>query len=270
MFEYEFMRHAFIGCALVSIISGPVGWFLSLRRQTFAAHALSHVGFSGAAAAVWMSISPFYGMIIFTLIAGLAMGVESKSDRRIPVQRDNAIGLVLAASLGVGTWFLHAANSSSSIATALLFGDILGIDTQTLFLLMMVMIICLLSLLFLARPLLFLSLSPQVALARGVPVNYASLGFMCITALACAACSEIAGMLLAFSLMIGPSATALRLNLAPLAGIIFSIILSLVLSWSGLILSWITDIPSSFWIGIGAVIFYCFAMAWNKIFNGSS
>lgn len=256
MFEFEFMRHAFLGCSLVSILAGTVGWFLILRRQAFAAHALSHIGFSGAAGAVWLGISPLYGMIAFSLLAGLAMGREEKPTEALSSQRDSMIGLVLAASLGLGTWFLHEANGASSMATTLLFGDILGIDTPTLMALLAVTALCLAGLVFLGRPLLFASLMPEVAQGRGVPVRLTSLGFMGIAALACSACAEVSGALLAFSLMIGPAATSLRLRLSPAAGMAVAVSLALCLSWGGLALSWMTDVPVPFWIGLGAALSY--------------
>lgn len=265
--EFEFMRHAFAGCALVSVIAGPVGWFLMLRRQAFAAHALSHIGFSGAAGAVWLGFPPLAGMIAFSLAAGLAIGSEHEADRGAPVQRDGTIGLVLAASLGLGTWFLHMANGASSLATTLLFGDVLGIGRNTLFSLLAVAVVCLSGLGVLCRPLLFSSLAPQVAQAKGVPVKIAALGFMAVCALACSACAEVAGALLAFSLMIGPPATALRLNLGPLAGVTVSTLLALFLSWGGLILSWETDAPVPLWIGLGAALLYGGAGLWGRFRN---
>ncbi|GBR23709.1 metal ABC transporter permease [Gluconobacter japonicus] len=258
MFEFEFMQHAFLGCTIVSVLAGTVGWFLILRRQAFAAHALSHIGFSGAAGAVWLGVSPLYGMIAFSLLAGLAMGSEAKGVVLSP-HRDSMIGLVLAASLGLGTWFLHEANGASSMATTLLFGDVLGIDMPTLLALTGVAVLCLSGLVFLGRPLLFASLMPDVAQARGVPVRLTSLGFMAIAALACSACAEVSGALLAFSLMVGPAATALRLGLGPIAGLVSAVALALFLSWGGLALSWMTDIPVPFWIGLGAAA--CYGMA---------
>ncbi|EHH67696.1 metal ABC transporter permease [Gluconobacter morbifer] len=256
MFEFDFMRHAFEGSAIVSVMAGSVGWFLSLRRQAFAAHALSHVGFSGAAGAVWLGYPPLGGMVLFSLLTGLAMGCERDAGEGASVQRDSSIGLVLAASLGLGTWFLHKANGASSLATTLLFGDVLGIDGRTLGELGVVALICLTGLTMLARPLLFASLAPEVARARGVPVRAVSLAFMLVAALTCAACAEVAGALLAFSLMIGPAAGALRLSLRPLAGLVFSVGGALVLSWGGLVLSWQTDVPVPFWTGMGAAGVY--------------
>ncbi|MXV45160.1 metal ABC transporter permease [Saccharibacter sp. 17.LH.SD] len=273
MFEFSFMQHAFIGCFLVSVLAGIVGWFMLLRRQTFAAHALPHIGFSGAAAAVWIGFSPLLGMIGSSLIAGFFIAHEGHKTGGSfhPLRRETMTGLALTASLGLGVWCLHEANTASNQATTLLFGDVLSLSTTTLMELGGVFLLCIILLGALWRPLLFSSLSPDLAEARGVSVSHISRSFMILAALATSACSEIAGALLSFSLMIGPASAALRLELSPLKGIIFSIIAALALSWSGLILSWFTDAPVSFWISIGAVLLYsvvsCIQRLKLKLFN---
>src|ERR1051325_2931634 len=75
MFEYDFMVNAFAASGIVAVLAGVVGYFLVLRGQTFAGHALSHVGFTGATGAVLIGVSPIWGMLAFTVGAGLGMGV---------------------------------------------------------------------------------------------------------------------------------------------------------------------------------------------------
>lgn len=265
MLGYDFMRHAFIGCFLVSFLAGTLGWFMVLRHQIFAAHALPHIGFSGAAAAIWLKLSPFMGMIISSLLAGLFMAADDhkKSHLSLPVQREMMTGLVLAASLGIGVFCLFEANSASNQATNLLFGDVLGLSFQTLLILAGVTLICLAGLMILGRPLLFATLAPDLAEARGVNLPLISYGFMSLVALASAACSEVAGALLSFSLMIGPAAAALRLGLSPVKGLGFSVASALALSWGALVLSWYSDVPVAFLIGIGAIGLYL-AAGWLK------
>ncbi|WP_068171715.1 metal ABC transporter permease [Neokomagataea thailandica] len=255
MFAFEFMRHAALGCVLVSLLAGLVGWFLLLRGQAFAAHSLTHVGFSGAAGAVWLGCSPLMGMGAFSLIAGLVLGYERQQGRN-PLNRDGVTGLVLSASLGLGMLFLHLSNGASSMVTTLLFGDVLGLSWASLQVLIGVTLLCCAALAVFGRPLLFASLNPEMALARGVPVRGLSVALMLVSALACAVCSEIAGALLSFSLMVGPAATALRLGLSPLWGMVSSVVMALALSLGGLALSWQTDVPVPFWIGAGALALY--------------
>src|ERR1700692_2040039 len=72
--EYDFMQNAFAAATIVAIVSGLVGYFLVLRGQTFAGHALAPVGFTGATGAVLMGIPPLWGLVLMTMAAGLGMG----------------------------------------------------------------------------------------------------------------------------------------------------------------------------------------------------
>lgn len=260
MLQYEFMQNAFMASGLVSVLSGLVGWFLVLRGQSFAGHALSHIGFAGATGAVLLGVSPLLGMALAAVGAGLILGWEPQGDQcddeAVKSQRDGVIGLVLAASLGIGLVFLQWQHAPVSVTTALLFGNVLGVDRATLLLLALVSALCLGLLALISRPLLFASLDPDMAAAKGMPLRLIASGFMIVVALATAVCSETTGILLAFSLLVGPAATMLRLGLSPWNGLVGSACLALILSWGGLTLSWYTGAPVSFWISLGAALSY--------------
>src|SRR5690349_20978009 len=162
MLEYEFMRNAFAASAIVGIVAGAVGYFLVLRGETFAGHALAHVGFPGATGAVLVGVSPFLGLTVFTLLAGLGISLIGEK-----THRDVAIGLVLTVSLGLGLLFLHFYTAYAGMATNLLFGNVLGIDWNTVLVLLGMAIVTLLVLSVISRPLLFASLQPELAEARG-------------------------------------------------------------------------------------------------------
>ena len=123
MFEYDFMVNAFAASGIVAVLAGIVGYFLVMRGQTFAGHALSHVGFTGATGAVLIGVSPLWGMIGFTLAAGIGMGAAGRTARR-PRCRDRR-GPVALARLRL--LFLHFFTAYATQATALLFGNVLGV-----------------------------------------------------------------------------------------------------------------------------------------------
>lgn len=260
MLHYEFMQNAFIASGVVAVLSGLVGWFLVLRGQSFAGHALSHIGFAGATGAVLIGMAPLWGMVLSALVAGLVLGWEPQGDQRDATasvtHRDSVIGLVLAASLGLGLLFLQIQHAPVSSTTALLFGNVLGVDRHTLHLLVLLGGACLAGLCLLGRPLLFASLDPDLAAARGVRVRLVACGFMSLVAVATAICSETTGILMVFSLLVGPAACSLRLGLSPWPGLLCSALLALFLSWGGLVLSWYSSMPVSFWISLGAALSY--------------
>ncbi|KAA3451227.1 ABC transporter permease [Mesorhizobium sp. SARCC-RB16n] len=243
MFDYEFMRNAFYACTVVGIVAGAVGYFLVLRGQTFAGHALSHVGFPGATGAGLIGLSPFFGLTVFTVIAGIGIGLLGER-----AHRDVAIGIVLTLSLGLGLLFLHFYTAFASQATNVLFGNVLGISLRTVIVLAILAVAILVALGLIARPLLFASLQPELAEARGVPLNLVSTLFMVLVAFATSEAVQIVGVLLVFALMVAPAATALRLTQGVLAGITVSMVLAVTIAWISLSLAYQTDWPTSFWI----------------------
>jgi zinc/manganese transport system permease protein len=244
MLDYDFMRHAFAAGGIVAVLAGIVGYFLVLRGQTFAGHALSHVGFAGATGAVLIGASPLAGLIAFTLLAGLGMGVLG--DRLNG--RDVAIGVVLSLSLGIGLLFLHFFTAYATQATALLFGNVFGVDLSTLAVLAVLALVSLLALGLITRPLLFSSLQPELAEAKGVNPRLLSMLFLGIVALTTAACAQVVGVLLVFALMVGPAATAQRLTPRLSHGVMMAAALALIEAWGGIALAYETDWPASFWI----------------------
>jgi zinc/manganese transport system permease protein len=244
MLEYDFMRNAFAASTVVAIVAGCVGYFLVLRGQTFAGHALSHVGFTGATGAVLLGAPPIWGLVAVTVAAGVGMGLLGED----LAQRDVAIGLVLVFALGIGLLFLSFVTSFATQATTLLFGNVLAVDVSTVWTLVGLGIFTLAILAAIARPLLFASLQPDLAEAKGVSLTHYAVLFMIVVALTTAESAQIVGVLLVFALMVGPAASAQRLTSSVGFGIALSVGLALFEAWAGITLAFYTDWPSSFWI----------------------
>ena len=244
MLEYEFMRNAYAAAGIVAVLAGAVGYFLVLRGQTFAGHALAHVGFTGATGAVLIGVSPLWGMVAMTVAGGVGMGLAGERLQN----RDVAIGVVLSMALGLGLLFLHFFTAHATQATALLFGNVLGVTARTVWTLLGLALVSLAGLGAIARPLLFATLQPELAEARGVRLRLVSVLFLALVALATAECSQIVGVLLVFTLMVCPAATAQRLTPRLGAGLALSVALAVAQAWLGLLLAFYTDWPTSFWI----------------------
>jgi zinc/manganese transport system permease protein len=244
MLEYDFMRNAFAAAGVAAIVSGLVGYFLVLRGQTFAGHALGHIGFAGATGAVLIGLAPVWGMVGFTVAAGIGMGLMG--DRLSG--RDVAIGVVLALALGFGLLFLHYYTAFAAQATALLFGNVLAVDRTMIATLAGLGAITLIALAAIMRPLVFASLQPELAEAKGVPVLLVSTAFLAIVALAVSESAQIVGILLVFALMVGPPATAQRLVTGLWSGMAVSAAIALAEAWLGITIAYYTDWPVSFCI----------------------
>jgi zinc/manganese transport system permease protein len=252
MLEYEFMRNAFAAAGVAAIVSGLVGYFLVLRGQTFAGHALGHIGFAGATGAVLIGVASIWGLVGFTVLAGIGMGLLGE---RIS-GRDVAIGVVLALSLGFGLLFLHFYTAFATQVTALLFGNVLAAERSTIATLIGLAVVTLAGLAVIMRPLIFASLQPELAEAKGVPLRFVSVAFMAIVALAVSESAQIVGILLVFSLMVGPPATAQRLVTGLWSGMALSAVIALADAWVGIAIAYQTDWPVSFCIALLSALGY--------------
>ena len=254
IFQYQFMQHAFEAGTIVAIVAGIVGYFVVLRRSSFAAHALSHIGFSGAAAAVLIGISPVYGLLLFTSVGGLGIAALG----RRAAQRDVQIGTVLAFMLGLGVLFISLYTGYATEAYSILFGEILGISFSDVLLTLVAGVIILVLVAAVYRPLLFASLDEDVAEAKGMPVLLLGIIFMLLVAVATSFAVQVVGVLLIFSLMVTPAATAQQLAKRPRQVIIISIAIALIATWLGLFIAFYEPYPVSFFITSIVFVFYLF------------
>ena len=256
LLQFHFMQNALLAGTMVAMLAGVAGYFVVLRGQSFAAHMLSQVGFPGAAAGVLIHASPVLGLIVFCAGAALglgALGREVDAGHRL---ESAAIGSILAFSLGLGFLFVRLYGGSAQGIYAFLFGTILGITDRDVQLTFAVALATIAMLAAIGRPLMFASVDPDVALARGVPVRMLSLAFLLILALSVAITVQIVGTLLIFALLVAPAASALQLTARPGRGIALSIVLSLVFTWLGLALAYFTNVPVGFFITTLAFAFY--------------
>ncbi len=240
---------------MVAVVAGIVGYFVVLRKLSFAAHALSHIGFAGAAGAVLMGLDPLVGLLAFTSGGGIGIALLSKKSQN----RDAQIGIVLAFMLGLGVLFISLYKGYATQAYSLLFGEILGISTNDVLVTLIAALITIICMAFLYRPLLFSSLDVEVARAKGVPVAALHTIFLLMIALATAISVQVVGVLLIFALMVTPAATAQTLARKPMQGIAITVAVALFVTWFGLFISFYVSYPVSFFITSAAFVIYLMA-----------
>lgn len=244
MWQYDFMRHAFEAATIIALVAGVVGYFVVLRRLSFAAHALSHVGFAGAAGAALVNINPLFGLLIFTISGGLGMATLGKR----AANRDVQVGTVLAFMLGLGVLFISLYKGYATEAYSILFGEILGISASGVVISLIIGLMILATMLIIYRPLLFTTLDEDVAEAKGLPVFGLGLLFLIIIAIATSIAVQIVGVLLIFALLVTPAAIAERLAKRPFQGVLISTFVALIATWFGIFISYYQPYPVSFFI----------------------
>jgi zinc/manganese transport system permease protein len=252
MWQYAFMRNAFEAGTIIAIVAGIIGYFVVLRRSSFATHALGHVGFSGAAAAVLFGVNPVYGLLVFTCSGATGMALLG----RRAVNRDIEIGTVLAFMLGLGLLFLSLYRGFADEAYSILFGEVLGISNSGVLFTLEASVVVLAALLLIDRRLLFASLDEDVAEAKGLPMLGLGLAFMLLLAVTISIAVQIVGVLLIFALMVTPAAIAVRLTRRPLTAVVLSVFVALFATWVGLFISWYEPYPVSFFIVTIAFLLY--------------
>lgn len=243
IFQWQFMQHAFEAGTIIAIVAGIIGYFVVIRRSSFAAHALSDIGFAGAAGAVVIGLNPVYGLLLFTSIGGVGIAILGPK----AANRDVEIGTVLAFMLGLGVLFLGL-HAYANEAISILFGEILGISLSGVWLTLFAGIPILIVIAILYRPLLFSSLDEDVAEAKGVPMLLIGIVFMLLVAVATSISVQVVGVLLIFALMVTPAAIAQRLTKTPIRAITISVVIALLATWLGLFIAFYLPYPVSFFI----------------------
>lgn len=244
IWSYEFMQHAIETGTIVAIIAGVTGYFVVLRRSAFTAHAFSEIGFSGASGAILLGIEPIVGLLLGSIIGALAIATLG----RRATNRDTQIGIVLAFALGLGLLFISLYKAYATQAISILFGEIVGISSSEVLLTLVAGVGILIAVGTLYRPLLFASLDEDVAEAKGIPMLFLGTAFMVVVAVAVSFAIQVTGVLLIFSLMVTPAATAQYLSRRPMRAIILSVGIALTATWTGLFVAFYTPYPVSFFI----------------------
>lgn len=242
LLQFPFMVNALRAGGIVAVVAGAIGYVMVLRRQSFAGHTLALIGFPGAAAAVWLGLSATSGIYAFCLTGALVIG-------RVPARESSAlIGVVQAFALACGMLFVSLYHGFQGGLTNLLFGTIVGITREQVLVLLVAGALSLIALAALGRPLLFDSLDPEAARARGVPTRLIGTAFLVLLGVAAAVISQVTGTLLVFALLVAPPAAAARLTTRPGRGLLLSVLIALAVTWLGESAAYFSPYPIGFWV----------------------
>jgi zinc/manganese transport system permease protein len=251
----QFVQNALLAGAIAAVVAGLVGPFVVVRNMAFAVHGIAELGFTGAAGGLLIGLDPVLGAMAGSLVvAGAIGGLGTRGS-----DRDSVIGVILAFGLGLGVLFITLYDRYATSAFGLLFGTITGVSTDRLLLLAGCGAVVLVALALLYRPLLFASVDPDVAEARGVPMRLVSILFLIVMAVAEVEAIQVVGVLLILSLMIAPAAAASRLTVSPGATLLFSVAIALLASIGGILLALVTPYPAS--VYTTSISFACYLLA---------
>ncbi|HEY9483156.1 MAG TPA: metal ABC transporter permease, partial [Micromonosporaceae bacterium] len=248
MWSIPLLLNAFRAGSVIAVVAAAVGWFMVLRRQSFAGHTLALVGFPGAAAAVWLGIGLTVGYFSACVAAALVIALLPAAGRRGYREESAVIGTVQAFALACGTLFVSLYKGFLGGTTSLLFGTFVGISSAQVVTLAIVAAAALAAIAVIGRPLLFASIDPDVAAAHGVPVRVLDVTFLLVLGATAAEASQITGALLVFALLLLPPATAQLITARPAPSLALSIAIGLLTVWSALFVAVYSAYPIGFWL----------------------
>jgi zinc/manganese transport system permease protein len=266
LMSYPFMVNALRAGTIVAVVAGAIGYLMVLRRQSFAGHTLALIGFPGAAGATLLGLAPTAGFFGFCVAGALVIAaLPGGRGGGSYTEEGAAIGTVQAFALACGFLFVGLYKGFLSGLNNLLFGSIVGVSNQQVLVLLIAGACCLAVLAALGRPLLFATIDPAVAAARGVPVRAVGAAFLVLLGVAAAGTSQVTGSLLVFALLVAPAATATRLTARPLAGLVLSVCLALLVTWLGEAAAYFSVYPIGFWVTSFAFALYLAATGYRAL-----
>jgi zinc/manganese transport system permease protein len=259
LFAFPFMVHALEAGTIVAVFAAAVGWYMVLRRQSFAGHTLSLMAFPGATGAALIGLPVSLGYYLACGAAAIAMGQTTRTSTRGFGSETATIGTVQTVGLAAGYLFLSLDSAILSGTETLLFGTFLGVTQGQVVTLLIIAVAALALLAFGARPLLFSTVDRELARASGIPVGTLDVLFLLLLGLAVAATSQITGVLLVFAVLVAPPAAAQQLTSRPLAGLLLGIAFALLVVWLGLAAAYFSPWPVGFYTTTFAFAVYVIA-----------
>ena len=235
------LRNSIIAGAVLGVVGGLIGVLVMTRDLAFAVHGVSELSFAGAAAALLLGVNVVGGSLVGSLIAAVAIGVLGTRAK----DRNSIIAVLMPFGLGLGILFLALYDGRASNKFGLLTGQIVSVDNPQLGYLVSIGAVVIVGLAIVWRPLMFASVDPDVAAARGIPVRLLSIVFMVLLGLATAVSIQIVGALLVLSLLVTPAAAAMRVTSTPRLVVSLSVLFALTSIVGGILLALGSSIPIS-------------------------
>ncbi|SER97473.1 zinc/manganese transport system permease protein [Propionibacterium cyclohexanicum] len=257
------VRNSLIAGAVLGIVGGLVSTFVMMRDLPFAVHGVSELSFAGASAALFFGINVVAGSLLGSILAAIAIGALGARAR----DRNSTIGVIMPFGLGLGVLFLSLYQGRSANKFGLLTGQIVSVDDPQLGWLVATALVVVVALALIWRPLLFASTDPEVAEARGVPVQLLSAVFMLLLGLTVAISVQIIGALLVLSVICTPAAAAMRVTASPRLVPLLSMAFAVASVLGGTLLSLGSRVPISPYVTTISFVIYLicrFAGGWRS------
>jgi manganese/iron transport system permease protein/iron/zinc/copper transport system permease protein len=240
-FQYEFFTRGIIAAILVGGTCGLIGVYIVLRGMSYIGHGMSHAVFGGAVVSYVIGFNYYVGAAIWGFLSALLINEIS---RRRKIKADAAIGVVTTAGFAIGVLFITAAQSFHRNFEAILFGNILGIMDQDLYVIILVSLFTVIFVFFFQKRLLFVLFDKETARVYGVRTEILEIVFALILALVVIASMNSIGVTLLAAAIVAPAISARMLTNNFLRMIIFSSLIGITIAFLGMYSSFFFDTAS--------------------------
>ncbi|MDV2992471.1 MAG: High-affinity zinc uptake system membrane protein ZnuB [Chroococcidiopsis sp. SAG 2025] len=262
LLQFPFMQRAIAGAILMGILGGFLGGFVTLRQLSFFSHAVGHAALVGVALGVLLQLNPTWMLLPFTLAFGLIVLYLIDQTN---LSSDSVLSVVLSGALAIGVILSSLIQGYRGNLMGVLFGDILAIDTSDLILTGLVLIGSLIFLLPTLRQQILLTLNPTMAQVQGIPVRLYRYAFVVLLSLAVAVAIKAVGVLLVNAFLVIPAATAKLMSHQFTRFLVISVMLGVVSSIVGIILSGLLNFASGPSIVLVQFLLFTFIFSWVKL-----
>lgn len=251
--QYTFMQHALLAALLTSISCGLIGTYIVSKRIVFISGGITHTSFGGIGIGYFLGINPLLGAAVFAVLS--ALGIEyftKKSD----IRHDSMIGIFWSFGMAIGIIFIALTPGYAPNLMSYLFGGILTVSQMDVMLMLILSIIIIGVFTFLYKSILYIAFDETYALTRKLPVQLIKNILMVLIALTIVLSIRVIGIILLISLLTIPQTIA-NLFTKKFKYILFlSVIIALIGSISGLIASYLLNIPSGASIIFSLIILF--------------
>ena len=262
LLSYEFMRIAFVAALLIAGIAPILGVFLVIRRQSLMADTLSHVSLAGVALGFYLQLNPTLTTLLIVVTATIILEYL-----RSVYKTYSEISTAILMSGGLATAFILmnlSEGSSAMSMQAYLFGSIVTITKEQVYLLAALFIITLIALILFKRPMYVLTFDEDTAHVDGLPVRLMSILFNVLTGVAIAVMIPIAGALLISAIMVLPAAISMRLGKSFNIVLVLSVLVGLIGMLGGLTASFYLDTPPGATITMIFILLFLFTSLFRR------
>lgn len=239
LLQYDFMQRAFLSGIITSVIISVIGVFIVLRRMSLVGDSLSHSSLAGVAASMLVGIYPFYGALLFSVLAGLFIEVIRGAFKKYA---EVALAVVMSGGMGLAVVLISIGKSFNADLFSYLFGSLMAVSDTDVKIISIAGFLIMLSIMFLYSQLFAITLDEEAALISGIPVKSINIFFTILTALTISLSIRVVGTLLVSALMVIPAAVGLQTAKSFSQTFLIAVGVSLFSTISGLYISFLFDL----------------------------